>query len=50
MIKISEENKRFLDDLFANLMSHQDTDMMDLHDSDACDEHFQLQKNETNAD
>ena len=48
-MKITKENEQFLDELFANLMANQDTDMMDLHDSDACDEHFQLEKNEEPA-
>lgn len=48
-MKISKENEQFLDELFANLMANQDTDIMDLHDSDACDEHLQLANNEEPA-
>ena len=40
---ISNENREFVNFLFDQLLSHTDTDMIDLHDSDACDDHIQLE-------
>ena len=39
---ISEENKEFVNFLFNKLLSHTDSDMIDLHDSDSCDDHLQF--------
>jgi hypothetical protein len=39
---ISEENKEFVNFLFNKLLTHIDTDMIDLHDSDSCDDHLQF--------
>jgi hypothetical protein len=39
----SEMNdKEFVDFLFGKLLTHTDTDMIDLHDSDSCDDHLQF--------
>ena len=37
---ITQENKEFVDFLFSKLVKHVDTDMLDLHDSDSCDDHL----------
>jgi len=37
---ITQENKEFVDSLFDKLFKHVDTDMLDLHDSDSCDDHL----------
>ena len=37
---ITQENKEFVDFLFNKLVKHVDTDMLDLHDSDSCDDHL----------
>jgi hypothetical protein len=39
---IAQENKEFVDFLFDKLFKHVDTDMIDLHDSDSCDDHLQF--------
>ena len=39
---ITQENKEFVDFLFNKLIKHIDTDMIDLHDSDSCDDHLQI--------
>jgi hypothetical protein len=36
---ITQENREFVNFLFDKLLSHTDTDMIDLHDSDSCDDH-----------
>lgn len=41
---IIQENKEFVDSLFDKLFKHVDTDMLDLHDSDSCDDHLQFEK------
>lgn len=43
-MKLTKENLEFLDKLFANLMKHTDSDMIDLHDDDSCDDHIQFEK------
>ena len=37
---ITQENKEFVDFLFSKLTKHVDMDMLDLHDSDSCDDHL----------
>ena len=37
---ITQENREFVDFLFSKLVKHVDTDMLDLHDSDSCDDHL----------
>ena len=37
---ITQENKEFVDFLFNKLVKHVDTDMLDLHDTDSCDDHL----------
>jgi hypothetical protein len=39
---ITQENREFVDFLFDKLFKHVDTDMIDLHDSDSCDDHLQF--------
>jgi hypothetical protein len=39
---ITKEDREFVDFLFDKLFKHVDTDMIDLHDSDSCDDHIQL--------
>lgn len=41
---ITQENKEFVDFLFGKLLQHVDTDMLDLHDSDSCDDHIQFEQ------
>jgi hypothetical protein len=41
---IIQENKEFVDSLFDKLFKHVDTDMLDLHDSDSCDDHLQFEQ------
>ena len=36
----SKEDHEFVDFLFSKLVKHVDTDMLDLHDSDSCDDHL----------
>jgi hypothetical protein len=40
---ISDENREFVNWLFDQLTTHTDTDMIDLHESDSCDDHLQLE-------
>ena len=37
-------NRDFVDFLFDKLTDLVDTDMIDLHDSDCCDDHLQFEK------
>ncbi len=39
---ITQETKEFVDFLFNKLIKHIDTEMIDLHDSDSCDDHLQF--------
>lgn len=39
---ITQENREFVNFLFDKLLSHTDADMIDLHDSDSCDDHLQF--------
>jgi hypothetical protein len=39
---ISEENREFVNFLFDKLLKHTDATMIDLHDSDSCDDHLQF--------
>ena len=39
---ITQENREFVDFLFDKLFKHVDTGMIDLHDSDSCDDHLQF--------
>jgi len=39
---ITKEDREFVDFLFDKLFKHVDADMIDLHDSDSCDDHIQL--------
>ena len=39
-----QSNAQFVNDLFDKLFSHVDTDMIDLHDSDCCDDHLQFEQ------
>jgi hypothetical protein len=41
---ITKENKEFVDFLFDKLFDHVDKDMIDLHDSDSCDDHIQFEQ------
>ena len=41
---ISEENREFVNWLFDQLTTHTDTVMIDLHDSDACDDHIHFKQ------
>ena len=43
-MKLSKANLDFLDNLFDKLMSNVDTEMIDLQDDDACDDHLQFEK------
>ena len=43
-MKLSKENQEFLDKLFANLMKHTDSDMIDLQDDDSCSDHLEFEK------
>ena len=36
-------DREFVNFLFNQLVSHTDTDMIDLHESDSCDDHLQLE-------
>ena len=37
---ITQEDREFVDFLFSKLVKHVDTDMLDLRDSDSCDDHL----------
>ena len=39
---ISQEDREFVNFLFDKLLSHTDTDMIDLQDDDSCDDHLQF--------
>jgi len=39
-LMFSKEDHEFVDFLFSKLVKHVDTDMLDLHDSDSCDDHL----------
>jgi len=39
-----QSNQEFVNDLFDKLFKHTDTDMIDLHDDDSCDDHLQFEK------
>jgi len=39
---ITSENQEFVNFLFDKLFQHVDTDMLDLHESDSCDDHLQF--------
>ena len=39
---ITQEDKDFVNFLFNKLIKHIDTEMIDLHDSDSCDDHLQF--------
>ena len=39
-----QSSKEFVDDLFDKLFSHDDTDMIDLHDDDSCCDHLQFEQ------
>jgi len=43
-MKLTKKNLDFLDDLFDKLLENTDKDMIDLHDSDACDDHVEFEK------
>jgi hypothetical protein len=38
----SKEDLEFVDFLFGKLLTHTDTDMIDLQDDDSCDDHLQF--------
>lgn len=40
----TKEDHEFIDFLFGKLVKHVDTDMIDLHDSDSCDDHIQFEQ------
>ncbi len=40
---ITDENREFVNFLFDKLVSHVDMAMLDLHESDSCDDHLQLE-------
>ena len=37
---MTQENREFVNFLFDKLVKHVDIDMLDLHDSDSCDDHL----------
>jgi len=39
---LSDENREFVNFLFDKLLTHTDTDMIDLQEDDSCDDHFQF--------
>ena len=43
-MKLTQKNLDFLDDLFDKLLNNTDKDMIDLHASDACDDHVEFEK------
>lgn len=43
-MKITKENKEFLDQLFEKLLKSTDKDMIDLQDDDSSDDHLQFEK------
>jgi len=42
LVMITQENREFVNFLFDKLLSHTDTDMIDLQDDDSCDDHLQF--------
>ena len=40
----AEKNKEFVDFLFGKLLSHVDTDMIDLQDDDSCCDHLHFEQ------
>ena len=47
-MKLTKKNLDFLDDLFDKLLKTTDKEMIDLHDSEACDDHIEFEKLSTN--
>ena len=43
-MKLTKENHEFLDKLFANLMKHTDSDMIDLQEDDSYCDHLEFEK------
>ncbi len=41
---ITQENREFVNFLFDKLVSHVDTDMIDLHDDDSCCDHLKFKQ------
>jgi hypothetical protein len=41
---ITQENREFVNFLFDKLVSHVDTDMIDLHDDDSCCDHVNFEQ------
>ena len=41
---ITQENRVFVNFLFDKLVSHVDTDMIDLHDDDSCCDHVNFEQ------
>lgn len=41
---ISQENREFVNFLFDKLVSHVDTDMIDLQDDDSCCDHINFEQ------
>jgi len=41
---ITQENREFVNFLFDKLVTHTDTDMIDLHDDDTCCDHIQFEQ------
>jgi len=40
----SKEDLEFVDFLFGKLLTHTDTDMIDLQDDDSCDDHIRFEQ------
>ena len=40
----SKEDREFVNFLFDKLLTHTDTDMIDLQDDDSCDDHIQFEQ------
>lgn len=40
----TQEDHAFIDFLFDKLTTHTDTEMIDLHDDDSCDDHLQFEQ------
>ncbi len=41
---ITQENRDFVNFLFDKLVSHVDTDILDLHDDDSCCDHLEFKQ------
>jgi len=41
---LNQTDKEFVDFLFDKLLSHTDTEMIDLHDDDSCCDHLEFQQ------